>query len=255
MVARGLPSLLVLCGTLLVSGKDVHLGELLNNYLGRIDQGFALQNLSVAALGGYMDLTGECKDISFGAVNATDNNFTLDVNVTGLGVDCNVFVDVRLNQPSPLGVPGFNMTIDILLDNAWLNFPFQVPPVRLDDDDPALLLPEKIVVDSDTKTCTGGLHGDHNISIGGLPEYLDQTFILSIEAIILDPTTFCALVNDGLEQLPAAIWIVWILPSWVLSKTPETQTRQWGQKPLSKIQTATLPRLPTMSGPNTCKIF
>jgi hypothetical protein len=206
MVVRLLPYFFLLCGALLgcVSGNVVHLDQYLNDLLGRVDVPFSVQNISAGSLG-YVDVSGECKNITLHAIDARNTNFSLGLNVSGLGLSCDAHVLFRFppdQQPEP-GVDSLDMHIDFLLDNGWLNFPFSVPPTVLDPSNPSLLLPSNLEVDVDQ--CTGQLPGTHNIT--GSPADVADVFSIMIENSLTDPKTFCGVVAGVLNKYAPTIFM------------------------------------------------
>lgn len=200
MVVRVLPYyFLLLCGSLSAPVQEVGLDQFLSEALRTVDVPFAVNNLSIAAINAEIDLLGRCSNITLNAIDAKTTDFTLGLNVSGLGLGCDIDAHLRFAKPPiPLFPKDFWLNITFLLENAWVNFPITVPPVSLDEQDPKLLLPSRVAVDVDT--CTGKLPGYNNITMN-VPDAIKNLVVGSLDAILTDPQTFCAIVNDVLKAV------------------------------------------------------
>jgi hypothetical protein len=199
MVVRVLPYFLALCGSLSAAVNEVGLDQFLSTALRTVNVPFALNNLSVAAINAEIDLLGRCSNITLDAIDAKTTNFTLGLNVSGLGLGCDIDAHLRFAKPPiPLFPTDFWLNITFLLENGWVNFPITVPPVALDEEDPNLLLPARVAVDVDT--CTGKLPGYNKIDMN-VPAAIKNLVVGSLETILTDPQTFCAIVNDVLKAV------------------------------------------------------
>lgn len=199
MVVRALSHLLFLCGSLAATVNEVGLDQYLSDALRKVDVPFSLQNVSIAAIGATLDLGGRCKNITLNAIDAHNADFNLDLNVSGLGVYCDIDAHLKFAKaPIPLFPKNFWLNLTFFLHDAWVNFPVTVPPIALDKDDPSLLLPSRVAVDVDK--CTGKLPGYYNITMD-VPDAIKNLIAGSLDAILTDPQTFCAIVNDVLKAV------------------------------------------------------
>jgi len=200
MVVRVLPHIVLLCGSLSVAVNEVGLDKYLSDALRKIDVPFAVQNLSIAAIGAAIDLEGRCSNITLNAIDAHNSNFNLDLNVSGLGLFCDIEAHLKFaKSPIPGLIPkDFWLNLTLSLHDAWVDFPIIVPPIALDAEDPSLLLPSRLAVDVDS--CTGSLPGYHNVTMN-VPAAVKNLIAGSLDAILTDPQTFCAIVNDVLKAV------------------------------------------------------
>merc|ERR1712127_125378 len=128
------------------------------------------------------------------------SGFNLDLNVSGLGLFCDIGAHLKFaKSPIPGLLPkDFWLNLTFFLHDAWVDFPITVPPIALDPEDPKLLLPSRVAVDVDS--CTGKLPGYHNITMN-VPAAVKNLIAGSLDAILTDPQTFCAIVNDVLKSV------------------------------------------------------
>jgi len=200
MVVRVLPRILLLCGSLSAAVNEVGLDKYLSDALQKVNVPFAVQNLSIAAIGAAIDLEGRCSNITLSALDAHTSGFNLDLNVSGLGLFCDIGAHLKFaKSPIPGLLPkDFWLNLTFFLHDAWVDFPITVPPIALDPEDPKLLLPSRVAVDVDS--CTGKLPGYHNITMN-VPAAVKNLIAGSLDAILTDPQTFCAIVNDVLKSV------------------------------------------------------
>lgn len=190
MAGRVLPYLVFLYGHFFVPtfGNVVSLDTFLNDYLGRIDVPISVQNLPLEP-GITMDLDGECSQVSLNAIDTHEEQFQLRMNVSGLGLKCNIHAKVLT----------FNVEIDFDLVNAWVDLDVVVPPITPDASDPLLQLPQRVAVD--VSGCTGNLNGTHYFKL----PFLIRKYQPQIEALLTDPKTICAAVQDVLARFNGTI--------------------------------------------------